>query len=1232
MLGLEGLFAEEGENFERSNESSNCKPGLPQPPAKRAKCGLCGISNQGATCYLNSLLQTLFFTTEFRDALFSLGEPELGSLSKRNPGVKVRVIPLQLQKLFARLLMSDRQSVSTTELTDSFGWINNEELQQHDVQELNRILFSAIEDSLVGTSGRHLINQLYHGTIVNQIECSVCGKISEREEDFLDLSVAVSGTSSLEFGLRNNYCDTETMSGKNQYRCENCNKLVDAKKGARLRSLPQILTISLLRFSFDLIKMDRYKETGKFVFPTSLDMSPYEEKSDGNAIYELFSVVVHQGGAHGGHYTAYIRDADNLGEWSSPEEGSISVLGGQGSGQLDVIECDSPIELLQTILNDAPGKCLCMDRLGGEITKKTGVSWNKRFKRQYGTITKFILKYDDKFLFDQSSNSVSLKHYASAGSSAPSNQNKAKVTVSDHTETESAKTSRPPSPPPPSGYCWFHFNDSHVHPVREQELQSTFSGKSSAYMLFYRRVVNKSRNAGFDGSVPASLIMEVTEENKELQKQRDEFEIEVNKLNLHVHFSSWYTVRGGALQPRDYQTSCLPMTLDRRQNVTDLRIAVMELGGELVPENFVIHTMRELPSGYHLYMQLTGSEEVTLQSLGVGDDSSLFVWDGQTVDNMTVEVGEETEPILLNIAPPDGGDSLIKGFSKRMLLDEVTNMACEEFHLERSCVVVQRLVGKGDQKLLAFTDEDMKMPILELKLNNGSELFIAKSSEQNVHHADSSPNLKVKFTVTIENRCQEGDGPRHIVQLQALSTDHVALLKTLALSRFGLSEISDGGRLRLEHNTLGLRSPLCDEITLSEAGIGKDSKLVLEPGQAPTSNQITINVTTNSVDLDISDTVEMLVDRNQSVGDCLTCVLNRLQIHDQSWHLRRTNWCGEAADILTDLESTLEHSQVRDGDLLILEQGRVPPKGFISPEIWLYPMLDTAQQSGKSGFLSWLSTGIQNLWNNSSGETTAGNKKESLLVGEVEVSLDATLDDLKLQVMTLPAINDLGVPMTDFLRIRVIEDGELVTVLKGGSQTLRKLRLQSCRKLAVQILPQEENLTANHIVLEVCQRIPETKTYAPGQELVWNVSQGATASGLKQVVADLLLIPVEHILVAKHFPKKYEWMVIKEQQRKSSGKGGKKKTPQKSNLRQSPYHIQDGDVLGVKNLQYDPLSQEDFNTEDDERGLEELKRIVEEKKKERDDKKTRKAGDFDFTDKKKRRPEASLTIKVDDFT
>lgn len=49
------------------------------------------------------------------------------------------------------------------------------------MQELNRILFSALETSLVGTSGHDLINRLYHGTVVNQIVCKECKNISERQ-------------------------------------------------------------------------------------------------------------------------------------------------------------------------------------------------------------------------------------------------------------------------------------------------------------------------------------------------------------------------------------------------------------------------------------------------------------------------------------------------------------------------------------------------------------------------------------------------------------------------------------------------------------------------------------------------------------------------------------------------------------------------------------------------------------------------------------------------------------------------------------------------------------------------------------------------------------------------------------------------------------------------------------------------------------------------------------------
>lgn len=39
---------------------------------------------------------------------------------------QVRVIPIQLQRLFASLLLKNSQSVSSKDLTNSFGWTDNE--------------------------------------------------------------------------------------------------------------------------------------------------------------------------------------------------------------------------------------------------------------------------------------------------------------------------------------------------------------------------------------------------------------------------------------------------------------------------------------------------------------------------------------------------------------------------------------------------------------------------------------------------------------------------------------------------------------------------------------------------------------------------------------------------------------------------------------------------------------------------------------------------------------------------------------------------------------------------------------------------------------------------------------------------------------------------------------------------------------------------------------------------
>ena len=44
------------------------------------------------------------------------------------------------------------------------------------------------------------------------------------------------------------------------------------------------------------------------------------------------------------------------------------------------------------------------------------------------------------------------------------------------------------------------------------------------------------------------------------------------------------------------------------------------------------------------------------------------------------------------------------------------------------------------------------------------------------------------------------------------------------------------------------------------------------------------------------------------------------------WHLRKTNWCGEADKVLDDPDLTLDASLISDGDHILLEPGRLPPK------------------------------------------------------------------------------------------------------------------------------------------------------------------------------------------------------------------------------------------------------------------------------------------------------------------
>lgn len=257
--------------------------------------GYVGLKNQGATCYMNSLLQTLFFTNKLRKAVY-LMPTESDDCTKS--------VPLALQRVFYELQFCDT-AVGTKKLTKSFGWETLDTFMQHDVQELCRVLLENMESKMKNTCVDGTIPKLFEGKMLSYIRCKHVNYCSQKEEAFYDIQLNVKGKKNVIESFRD-YITVESMDGDNKYDAGE-HGLQEAEKGVIFKHLPPVLHLHLLRFMYDPNADANVKINDRFEFPERINLDKFLEKKEKTpANYILHAVLVHSGDNHGGHYVVYI--------------------------------------------------------------------------------------------------------------------------------------------------------------------------------------------------------------------------------------------------------------------------------------------------------------------------------------------------------------------------------------------------------------------------------------------------------------------------------------------------------------------------------------------------------------------------------------------------------------------------------------------------------------------------------------------------------------------------------------------------------------------------------------------------------------------------------------------------------------------------------------------------------------------------------------------------------------
>lgn len=312
--------------------------------------GLTGLSNLGNTCFLNSTMQCLSHCYEFNDFLESEAYKE-----KLNE-VSDSLLLIEwdgLRKLMwsENCVISPGRFVTTVQKVSS---IKNRDIftgfAQNDLPEFLLFLIDCFHNSInrtvkISVTGKVVNNKdklakecykmiknmyskdyselldIFYGTHVSVVKDTNYKILNQHPEPYflINLPVPEDNKQPTLYDCFDLYTKEELLTGNEQYDHEG--EKIDAFREIKFWSFPKVLVIDLKRFNANGRKNNKLIN-----FPLEdLTLVKYcLGYNKDTYIYDLFGICNHSGGTLGGHYTAYVKNAN--GNWYHYNDTSVKKV------------------------------------------------------------------------------------------------------------------------------------------------------------------------------------------------------------------------------------------------------------------------------------------------------------------------------------------------------------------------------------------------------------------------------------------------------------------------------------------------------------------------------------------------------------------------------------------------------------------------------------------------------------------------------------------------------------------------------------------------------------------------------------------------------------------------------------------------------------------------------------------------------------------------------------------